>query len=264
LIVVDSSKSLAGSWVLVTGSTGGIGAAIAREFATVGANIVLHGNLHLDNAQKLAVELRKFPVSVEILTGDLANETTRHTLIEQAWNLGPLDVLVNAAGVDVLTSSATDWPFEQKLAALWQVDVEATIHLSRACGQRMHDRGTGTIINIGWSQAYTGMAGESGEYFAAVKGAVTAFTKSLAKSLAPHVRVNCVAPGWIQTKWGDSASEYWQDRAKRESLLNRWGQPADVARVVRFLASDDAAFVNGQVINVDGGFAGIVDNREWI
>jgi 3-oxoacyl-[acyl-carrier protein] reductase len=170
---------------------------------------------------------------------------------------------VNTAGVDVLTGDAAQLPFEQKLAALWQVDVEATICLSRGIGQRMKDRGQGSIVNIGWSQVDTGMAGESGEYFGAVKGAVTAFTKSLAKSLAPHVRVNCVAPGWIQTAWGSTASEYWQDRARRESLLSRWGQPEDVARVVRFLASDEAGFVNGQVINVDGGFAGASDDRHW-
>jgi 3-oxoacyl-[acyl-carrier protein] reductase len=248
---------------LVTGSTGGIGAAIAREFAAAGANIILHGHRHRDNAEKLAAELRSFSVSVEILTCELADEQARHTLIDKAWAIAPISVLVNTAGVDVLTGTAASWSFEQKLAALWQVDVEATIHLSRACGQRMRDRGNGTIINIGWSQAETGMAGESGEYFATVKGAVAAFTKSLAKSLAPHVRVNCVAPGWIQTKWGDTASSYWQNRAQSESLLNRWGQSTDVARVVRFLASEDAAFINGQVIPVDGGFAGSADDRHW-
>lgn len=261
--MVDKSKSLVGQWALITGSTGGIGAAIARELAAAGASVILQGSRHIDNAEKLAAELRKLPISVEILAADLANGEARDALIENAWSFAPLDVLVNTAGADVLTGSAADWSFEQKLAALWQVDVEATIHLSRACGQRMRDRGRGSIVNIGWSQADTGMAGDSGEYFSTVKGAVAAFTKSLAKSLAPQVRVNCVAPGWIQTRWGDSASDYWQNRAKSESLLERWGQPTDVAHVVRFLASEDAAFVNGQVISVDGGFAGSATNRKW-
>jgi 3-oxoacyl-[acyl-carrier protein] reductase len=109
------------------------------------------------------------------------------------------------------------------------------------------------IVNVGWDQAEHGMAGDSGEMFAAAKGAVMAFTRSLAKSLAPRVRVNCVAPGWIKTTWGETASEYWQARAVAESLLARWGTAEDVARVVRFLAGPDAAFVTGQIVNVNGG-----------
>ena len=131
----------------------------------------------------------------------------------------PIDVWVNNAGVDVLTGDAADWPFGEKLARLWEVDVRATIELSRAVGRRMRERGRGVILNIGWDQAELGMAGDSGEMFAAVKGAVMAFTRSLAKSLAPQVRVNCIAPGWIRTAWGETASDYWQERAVSESLL---------------------------------------------
>jgi 3-oxoacyl-[acyl-carrier protein] reductase len=228
-----------------------------------GANLVLHGNQHLSNAEKLADELREFAISVEILAANLADLPSRAAFIEKIQTKNPLDVLVNAAGADVLTGAASQWPFEQKLTTLWQVDVEATICLSRSIGQRMYERGSGSIVNIGWSQAATGMAGQSGQFFGAVKGAIEAFTKSLARSLAPRVRVNCVAPGWIQTKWGDTASDYWQARAPHESLLARWGQPEDVATVARFLASQDAAFVNGQVINVDGGFAGTVHDQHW-
>ena len=97
------------------------------------------------------------------------------------------------------------------------------------------------------------MAGDSGELFAAAKGAVMAFSKSLARSLAPEVRVNCVAPGWIKTDWGAGASQYWQDRAKSESLLARWGTPEDVAAIVRWLASPAAGFVTAQTIMVNGG-----------
>ena len=98
------------------------------------------------------------------------------------------------------------------------------------------------------------MEGDSGELFAATKGAVMAFTRSLAKSLAPLVRVNCVAPGWIRTAWGTGASDLWQRRAVRESLLGRWGEPADVAAAVHWLVSPRAAFVTGQVLPVNGGF----------
>jgi NAD(P)-dependent dehydrogenase (short-subunit alcohol dehydrogenase family) len=97
------------------------------------------------------------------------------------------------------------------------------------------------------------MEGDSGQLFGATKGAVMAFTKSLALSLAPAVRVNCLAPGWIKTAWGAGASDVWQQRVLRETPVGRWGVPDDVAAAARWLASPAAAFVTGQVIRVNGG-----------
>jgi 3-oxoacyl-[acyl-carrier protein] reductase len=94
--------------------------------------------------------------------------------------------------------------------------------------------------------------------FAAAKGAIMAFSRSLALSLAPHVRVNCLAPGWIRTEWASDASDYWQQRACQESALQRWGTPDDVAGVAEFLVSSAARFVTGQVIAVNGG------SRRWV
>ena len=128
--------------------------------------------------------------------------------------------------------------------------------VSRDCwASGCEQRGSGAIVNMGWDQAEHGMAGASGEIFAATKGAVMAFSKSLARSLAPAVRVNCVAPGWIKTAWGQHASQAWQDRAKRESLLGRWGTPDDVAHAVVFLASPAASFITGHILPVNGGLA---------
>jgi 3-oxoacyl-[acyl-carrier protein] reductase len=106
---------------------------------------------------------------------------------------------------------------------------------------------------MGWDQAEAGMEGDSGELFAAVKGAVMAFTRSLALSLAPEVRVNCLAPGWIRTAWGVGASEVWQERVRRETPLGRWGEPEDVAATARWLVSPAAAYLTGQVIRINGG-----------
>ena len=106
---------------------------------------------------------------------------------------------------------------------------------------------------MGWDQAAVGMEGESGELFGATKGAVMAFTKSLALSLAPKVRVNCLAPGWIRTAWGEEAPPEWQERVLQEVPLGRWGSPEDVAATARFLVSDAAAFISGQVVNINGG-----------
>jgi 3-oxoacyl-[acyl-carrier protein] reductase len=175
--------------------------------------------------------------------------------VTEACQWRDINIWINNAGADLLTGEAANWSFEKKLAALWQVDVVATLRLSRLVGQHMRERGGGVIINMGWDQAEMGMAGDSGELFAAAKGAVMAATRSLAKTLAPTVRVNCLAPGWIRTEWGEQASAEWQQRAVQESSMKRWGEPEDVARVACFLASPAAAFITGQVIHINGGRA---------
>jgi 3-oxoacyl-[acyl-carrier protein] reductase len=97
------------------------------------------------------------------------------------------------------------------------------------------------------------MEGDSGELFATAKNAIMCFSRSLAVSLAPVVRVNCIAPGWIRTAWGATASEYWQNRVMTETPLRRWGEPQDIANMARYLLSDAASYITGQVINVNGG-----------
>lgn len=242
----------------MTGSTSGIGRAIALELAAAGADLVIHGR-DAQRAEEVCAMIHGVGRQATFVVTDLADAADLDDFVGRLWREAPVDVWVNNAGVDVLTGDAANWPFGEKLARLWEVDVRATVELSRAVGRRMHQRGRGVILNIGWDQAEQGMAGDSGEMFAAVKGAVAAFSRSLANSLAPHVRVNCIAPGWIRTAWGEAASAQWQERACKESLLGRWGTPEDVARTARFLASPASAFINGQVIAVNGGRADATD-----
>jgi 2-amino-4-hydroxy-6-hydroxymethyldihydropteridine diphosphokinase len=245
-----AASDLTGLRALVTGSSSGIGRAIAETLAGAGAAVVIHGYRSAARAEEVA---RSCGAAAEVLLADLRDETACAALVEQAWQRGPVDVWINNAGADILTGTGRHLSYERKLEELWQVDVRATIFLSRAIGQRMRERGRGAIINMSWDQAETGMEGDSGELFAATKGAVLAFSRSLALSLAPQVRVNCLAPGWIRTAWGEGAPTAWQQRVLRETPLGRWGAPADVAQAALWLASPAAAFITGQVLRVNGG-----------
>lgn len=251
----ETDESSKGQTAVVTGSSSGIGRAIALELAGAGAHVLVHARRNGKGAEEVASRVRTLGRETRVVLADLSETSEQDAFVDAAWNWRPIDIWINNAGADVLTGEAAGWPFDEKLSALWKLDVVGTLRLTRAVGRRMQQRGHGIILNMGWDQAESGMAGDSGEMFGAVKGAVMAVTRSLAKSLAPAVRVNCLAPGWIRTEWGEQASDEWQQRANRESLLGRWGQPEDVARVARFLVSPGAAFINGQVIPINGGRA---------
>ena len=262
--------------IVVTGASSGIGRSIAVKFAQLGYSVVAHGfrnhegivetlsrvtNYHeaclRSPNQKPSLHETK-PESLGIFA-DISNPTDCDRLVQDCflWK-GHVDVWVNCAGADVLTGENSKQTFEAKLDILWRTDVAGTIRVSRLVASHMilqSPRATlPCVINISWDQSEHGMEGESGQYFAATKAAVAAFSKSLAKSVAPKIRVNCIAPGWIKTDWGQQASPEWDRRAHGESMLNRWGSPEDIANLAAALASPGLEFINGQTIAVNGGW----------
>jgi 3-oxoacyl-[acyl-carrier protein] reductase len=241
---------------VVTGSSSGIGAAIAQAFAAEGADVVLTYRASADGAREVARRIEAGGGRVAaVVRADLGTRAGCEQLVgEAAGRLGGLDVWVNNAGADVLTGAAADWDWERKLDLLVDVDLKGTIACSRAVAEVMRRQPDGgTILNMSWDHATHGMAGENPELFSAVKGGVLAYSRSLARGVAPEVRVNVLCPGWIETQFGREADPDFHRSVAEATPLRRWGRPEDVAAAAVFLASRDASFVTGQAIAVNGG-----------
>ena len=278
---MPSHQSFADSSAVVTGSSSGIGQITAIELAKAGVcQLLVHYRSNRKGAEATAAMARQAGCRhVVLMAADLSDPAERTALVNQAFDqLGQVDSWINLAGADVLTGEAASWDFATKLDHLWNIDVRGTIDLSRQVAQRLRQQvnagnkeisnkntgnqnlpshGTTTppsITFIGWDQAPLGMEGDAGQMFGPVKAAVMAFANSMAQELAPEIRVNTIAPGWIQTSWGESTSDYWDDRAKEQSLMNRWGRPDDVARAILHVADPNNTFATGQTIPVNGGW----------
>jgi 3-oxoacyl-[acyl-carrier protein] reductase len=236
----------------VTGASSGIGRAIAETYAAEGAVVLL---THRDSPERGREVADGIGERAVVLQADLGTREACERLVAEAHDaLGRIDIWVNNAGADVLTGEAATWAWERKLDTLLAVDLKGTIACSYAAGDIMEGQGRGgTILNMSWDHVASGMAGENPQLFAAVKGGVLAFSKSLARALAPEVRVNVLCPGWIETSFGEQADREFHRSVAHDTPLGRWGRPQDVADAAVYLASPEAAFVTGQAINVNGG-----------
>ncbi len=240
---------------VVTGASSGIGRAIAEAYAAEGAVVLLTHRASPERAREVADAIASRGGLAHVRQADLASRQACERLVADARDvLGRVDVWVNNAGADVLTGEAATWEWERKLDVLLAVDLKGTIACSYAVGEAMRrqERG-GAIVNMSWDHVATGMAGDDPQLFAAVKGGVLAFSKSLARALAPEVRVNVLSPGWIETSFGEQVDRAFHRSVAQDTPLGRWGSPRDVAAAALYLASPEAAFVTGQAINVNGG-----------
>jgi 3-oxoacyl-[acyl-carrier protein] reductase len=244
---------LEGKSALVTGASGGIGAGIARALHAQGAAVVVSGTRR-DALDALAAELDvQSPGRVHVCPADLADPAASGSLIEAAEAAaGPLAILVNNAGMtrDRLAPRITDEDWN----AVLEVDLAAPFRLSRATLRGMLRRRAGRIINIGSIVGATGNAGQAN--YAAAKAGLIGLTKALAQEVASRgVTVNAVAPGFIVTKMTDAIGEAQRTKLAGAIPLGRLGQPSDVAAAVVFLASDEAGWITGATLHVNGGMA---------
>ena len=246
---------LDGLHAVVTGASSGIGRAIAEAYAAAGAVVLLTHRASPERARGVADAIASRGGRARVRQADLASRQACERLVADARDeLGRVDVWVNNAGADVLTGEAAAWEWERKLDVLVAVDLKGTIACSYAVGEvmRRQERG-GTILNMSWDHVATGMAGDNPQLFAAVKGGVLAFSKSLARAVAPRVRVNVLCPGWIETSFGEQADRDFHRAVAEDTPLGRWGRPHEVAAAALYLASPEAAFITGQALCVNGG-----------
>ena len=242
---------------VVTGASSGIGRAIALAFAAEGARVVVNYNNSTKRAAAVVSEIGKLPAQALAAPADVADPVAIAGLIDTVnAKFGGIDVWVNNAGADILTGAGARLSDRQKLDKLVDVDLKGTIQCSWAAAEVMRRQGHGVIINVSWDQATRGYQGSNPQMFSAVKAGVEAFSKSLAKTIAPDVRVNVLAPGWIATSFATEVMDegYYRERLA-EIPLRRFGVPDEVAAAAVFLTSDDAAYITGAVLNVGGGAA---------
>lgn len=247
--------ALSGKRAVITGASSGIGRAMALAYARQGATLVVNYRRSREQARTLVDAITASGGNALALPADVADEGQVADLLQQSRNfLGGIDIWINNAGADILTGEGARDSDAGKLSRLMDVDLRGTVHCCWQVAPLMQEQGHGVILNMSWDLSLHGFHGRNPQMFAAVKAGIVGFSKSLALSYAPQVRVNVLAPGWIETSFAEDvmAQEYYQARLD-EIPLQRFGKPEDVAAAAVFLGSDAAAYITGQVINVNGG-----------
>jgi 3-oxoacyl-[acyl-carrier protein] reductase len=240
-----------GKNVLVTGSSSGIGAAIAQEFASKGAKLAIHYRGNAQGAESVAAAIREKGGESNLYQADVSDSEQAAELVKQVQNdLGSIDILVNNAGTtrDTLVLSMSDEQWDTVI----NTNLRSVYAVSRAALRGMIRKRWGRIINITSVVGLTGQAGQAN--YAASKAGIIGFTKSLAREVASrNITVNAVAPGFIPSALTDVLSEEHKAGIINSTPMGRMGTPEEVAWAVAFLAAERSGFITGQVLTVDGG-----------
>ncbi|MGT2888156.1 3-oxoacyl-[acyl-carrier-protein] reductase [Streptococcus didelphis] len=236
-----------GKNVIITGSTRGIGLAIAHQFASLGANIVLNGRSQVSEA--ILSEFEKYPVQVLFIAGDVSNLVDAKDMVNQTIEkLGSVDILINNAGItnDKIMLKMTQEDFESVL----KINLTGTFNMTQSVLKPMTKARQGAIINISSVVGLTGNVGQAN--YAASKAGLIGFSKSVAREVAGRgICVNVIAPGFIESDMTEVVSEKMKSAILEQIPLKRIGKAEEVARLTSFLASQ--AYITGQVIAIDGG-----------
>jgi 3-oxoacyl-[acyl-carrier protein] reductase len=244
---------LDGRVAVVTGASSGIGRAIAIGCAREGADLAITYRGNEAGAEETAEAIRATGRRAEVSRLDISrDEDIEAFAAAVGQRFGGADAWINNAGADILTGPGGRLSPRQKLDLVLSVDLRGTILASWAAAELMRERG-GAIVNMSWDHVDLGMAGENPVLYAAAKGGIMSFSKSLARQVAPRVRVNILAPGFIETAFGEQADERWRRDVEARTPLGRWGAPEDLVGAAIFLASDESRFLTGQTIRVNGG-----------
>jgi 3-oxoacyl-[acyl-carrier protein] reductase len=249
------SAPLAGRVVLVTGGSSGIGRAIAIAAARAGADVALTYRQNEVGARSTEHEIAAAGRRRLVMRMDLGDVHSIRAAGRAAHDtFGRIDAWINNAGADILTGSADSWSTLDKLDLLLRVDLRGTMVASWEAVEILEAQADGgVIVNMSWDHVLIGMAGTNPQLFAAVKGGVLAFSKALARTVAPRVRVNVIAPGWIETSFGSSVDTETHRSVAESTPMKRWGTPDDVAGAAIYLASPATSFLTGATIVVGGG-----------
>jgi 3-oxoacyl-[acyl-carrier protein] reductase len=239
---------------LVTGASRGLGQAIALQLAKDGAQVVVNYVTSADKAGEVVAAIKAAGGKASAMKADVSNLEEVEKMVDTIYEqFGRIDILVNNAGVtrDELLISMEKEDWDRVIAT----NLGGLFNCSKAVAKYMMVQKSGRIINMSSVAGERGGRGQSN--YAASKGAVNAFTRSVAMELArKKVTVNAVAPGVVETEMSSEVIRRAQDIILNSVALKRLGQPEEIAKVVAFLASDDASYITGEVIRVDGGFKG--------
>lgn len=243
---------LAGRVAIVTGASRGIGRAVAERFAANGAAVVVNYTQGAKNALAVVAGIEAAGGSAIAVQADVSRSADVRGLVEQALaRFGRVDILVNNAGVmiakGVLETTEDDWDLTI------DVNLKGAYLCSKEVAPAMIRQGSGSIINMSSNSGlYHPSAMRFTEYVVS-KAGMNGLTKAMALALGPQIRVNAICPGWIRTDMVEEIDPVIQQRILDETALRRWGTPDDVAASAVFLASDDAAFITGELLIVAGG-----------